>query len=86
MDLGLAILEGRADAGFAVEAVARALKLDFLPLMRERYDLLIRRRDYFEAPVQTLFAFARGSAFLARAAQMGGYDVSGLGRVQLNGP
>ena len=86
LDLGLAILEGRADAGFAVEAVARALKLDFLPLMRERYDLLIRRRDYFEAPVQTLFAFARGSAFQARAEQMGGYDVSGLGRVELNGP
>jgi excisionase family DNA binding protein len=85
-DLGLAILEGRADAGLAVEAAARTLKLDFLPLMRERYDLLLRRRDYFEAPVQTLLAFARGAAFRTRAEQMGGYDVSGLGRVHLNGP
>ncbi len=85
-DLGLAILEGRAEAGLAVEAVARALKLGFVPLMRERYDLLLRRRDYFEAPVQTLFAFAHGAAFRARAAQMGGYDVSGLGRVRYNGP
>jgi excisionase family DNA binding protein len=85
-DLGLAILEGRADAGLAVEAAARALKLDFLPLMRERYDLLLRRRDYFEAPVQMLLAFARGGAFRTRAEQMGGYDVAGLGRVHLNGP
>jgi len=85
-DLGLAILEGRADAGLAIEAVARSLKLEFLPLLRERYDLLMRRRDYFGAPVQRLFAFARGEAFAARAAQMGGYDVSGFGAVRYNGP
>jgi excisionase family DNA binding protein len=85
-ELGLAILEGRAEAGLAIEAVARALKLDFLPLLSERYDLLLRRRDYFEAPFQTLFAFARGEAFKARAQQMGGYDIGGLGRVRLNGP
>jgi excisionase family DNA binding protein len=74
------------EAGLAVEAAARTLKLDFVPLMRERYDLLLRRRDYFEAPVQALLAFARGTAFRTRAGQMGGYDVSGLGRVHLNGP
>lgn len=85
-DLGLAILEGRADAGLAVKAVARSLKLGFVPLMRERYDLLLRRRDYFEPPIQTLFAFVRGEAFRKRALEMGGYDVSGLGKVRYNGP
>jgi len=85
-DLGLAILEGRAEAGLAVEAVARSLKLEFVPLMRERYDLLVRRRDYFSPSVQSLFAFARGDIFTARAAQMGGYEVSGLGTVRYNGP
>ncbi len=85
-DLGLAILEGRADAGLAVEAAARTLKLDFLPLMEERYDLLMRRRDYFEPPMQRLFAFARGDKLSARAEQMGGYDLTGLGAVRFNGP
>ncbi len=85
-DLGLAILEGRADAGFAVEAVARQLQLDFVPLMRERYDLLVNRRDYFEPPLQSLVAFTRNQSFRARVAELGGYDVSGLGRIHLNGP
>ncbi len=85
-DLGLAILEGRAQAGLAVEAVARSLKLDFLPLLNERYDLLLRRRDYFEPPFQALLAFTRTEPFRARAAQMGGYDITGLGQVELNGP
>ena len=85
-DLGLAILEGRAEAGVAVESVARSLKLGFVPLMRERYDLLLRRRDYFEPPLQKLFAFTREDSFKKRAEAMGGYDVSGLGSVHYNGP
>jgi molybdate-binding protein len=76
----LAILEGRAEAGFAVEAVARTLKLDFLPLMRERYDLLMRRRDFFEAPLQALLAFARTEGFGRRAEQMGGMMYRSLER------
>jgi len=85
LDLGLAILEGRGDVGLAIEAVAKALKLDFLPLAEERYDLLLRRRDYFEPPMQRLFGFARSPAFAARAAAMGGYDVGDTGRVRFNG-
>lgn len=86
MDLGLAILEGRARAGVAVEAVARSLKLDFLPLMQERFDLLLRRRDYFGPAVQNLMAFARSPAFADRARRLGGYDVAGLGTVRYNAP
>ncbi len=85
-DVGLAVLEDRADAGLAVESVARQLRLEFLPLHRERYDLGLYRRDYFEPPLQALLAFCRGERFRARARDMGGYDVSGLGAVRFNGP
>ncbi len=85
-DLGLAVQEGKADAGLAVQSVAQQYKLEFLSLHRERYDLLLRRRDYFEAPVQKLLAFAASDAFKAKAADMAGYDVSGLGAVAYNAP
>ncbi len=85
-DLGRHVSEGKADAGLAVASAAHAFKLDFLGLHRERYDLLVRRRDYFEAPVRKLLAFARTGAFKARAADMAGYDTSALGRVVYNGP
>lgn len=83
-DLGLAIVEGKADAGLAVQAVARQFRLGFVRLHTERFDLVMRRRDYFEPPMQTLLAFARTPGFAARAADFGGYDVSGLGRVVWN--
>ena len=84
-DLGLAVREGKADAGLAVAAVADQYRLDFVPLRRERYDLMVRRRDYFAEPFQALLTFTRTKAFEARAGEMAGYDVGGLGRVWFNG-
>jgi putative molybdopterin biosynthesis protein len=83
-EVGLAVAEGAADAGLAVASVARSLRLDFVPLHRERFDLVIDRRAWFEPPLQRLFAFARSEEFTAKAASFGGYDVSGLGMVRWN--
>lgn len=85
-DLGQAISEGKADVGLGVRAAAHAFRLDFVPLYQERCDLLIRRRDYFEPPVQALLAFARTPAFGVRAAEMSGYDVAATGRIVWNAP
>lgn len=84
-DLAAAIREGKADAGVGIEAAARAHGLAFIPLATERLDLLMHRRDYFEPPVQALVAFARSPEMREHAAALGGYDVSGAGRVVFNG-
>jgi putative molybdopterin biosynthesis protein len=83
-DVARAILEGRADAGLAIEAAARGAGLDFVPLHRERYDLVVMRRDYFEPPVQALLAFAQSKAFKTRAKNLGGYEIGELGRIVYN--
>lgn len=83
-DLAAAIADGKADCGLAIETVARQFRLAFIPLHEERFDLAMRRRDYFEPPVQALLAFARTPGFHQRAQEFGGYDVSGCGRVGYN--
>ena len=83
-DLAAMIMDGRADAGLAV-AAAGMFRLDFVPLHRERFDLIIRRREFFEPPVQALLNFARTPAFELRAGELGGYDVSAVGEVVWNG-
>ncbi len=85
-EIALAVLNGRADVGLGLECVAREHGLGFVPLVRERFDLVIWRRMWFEEPMQRLLAFARTAPFAARAAELGGYDVSGLGRIHYNGP
>ncbi len=84
-EVAAAVADGRAEAGFGIRAEALARGLGFVPLVRERFDLVMARRDYFEPPVQTLLAFARGAVFAARAARMGGYDTEETGRVAFNG-
>jgi excisionase family DNA binding protein len=83
-DVAAAVRDGKADAGVAIEAAARAHGLDFIPLAQERLDLVLRRRDYFEPGVQALLAFARSPEMRERAATLGGYDVSATGRVVFN--
>lgn len=84
-DAALAVLDGKADAAFGLFALARQCRLGFIPVIRERFDLLLDRRSWFEDPMQTLTHFCRSNPFLAKARELGGYDVSGLGRVHFNG-
>jgi putative molybdopterin biosynthesis protein len=83
-DLALAVREGRADCGIATRAVAATRGLGFVSLIWERFDLVMRRRDYFEPGPQALFTLMRNPAFSARAAALSGYDTSESGRVVLN--
>ena len=84
-DAALAVLEGKADAALGLRAMAEQLRLGFVPLLRERFDLLVDRAAWFDPPLQRLSDFCRSSAFLARAAELAGYDVSGFGKVHFNG-
>jgi excisionase family DNA binding protein len=83
-DLAAAIHDGKADAGIAIAAAAHAHGLAFIPLATERLDLVMRRRAYFEAPMQALLAFARSAEMREHAAALRGYDLAGTGRVIFN--
>ncbi|RWB97400.1 MAG: helix-turn-helix domain-containing protein [Mesorhizobium sp.] len=83
-DVASAVADGEADCGLAVGAVAKRFGLDFVPLHRERFDIACRRRDYFERPLQELFAFTRTPAFAEKAAQLGHYGIEGTGTVRFN--
>jgi putative molybdopterin biosynthesis protein len=81
-DIAQAIRAAHADCGIATRAVANAAGLDFVPLLWERFDLVMRQRHYFRAPLQKLVRFLNGPALARRAAEMGGYDVAGAGEVR----
>jgi excisionase family DNA binding protein len=83
-DAALLVQDGSADISFGLSGVAAQLRLDFVPVMQERYDLAIDRRAWFDPPMQTLVAFCRSPAFATRAAALTGYDVSGQFRVHYN--
>ncbi|MCR9275790.1 MULTISPECIES: helix-turn-helix transcriptional regulator [Mameliella] len=79
-----AVARGEADATFGLETLARDFGLQFLPLIEEFFDLLIDRRQYFEAPIQALLNFCTGDALREQAARLGGYDIAELGKIRWN--
>lgn len=83
-DAALAVAEEQADAAFGLLSVARQLRLDFVPIISERFDLLVQRSEWFEEPFQRLFEFTNSSAFREKIANADGYDFSGLWRVHFN--
>jgi putative molybdopterin biosynthesis protein len=83
-DIATAIVEGKADAGIAVRAVAKRNNLGFVHLRWERFDLAMRRRNYFEPAVQKLMGFAASAACRDKAAELGGYDLGRCGAVNYN--
>jgi len=84
-DAALAVLEGKADAAPGLRAIAQQLRLGFVLLMRERFDILVDRAAWFDPPLQSLFAFCRSKTFMTKADELAGYDVSNLGIVHFNG-
>ena len=84
-DAALAVLEGQVDAAFGLQSVARQYRLEFIPVSRERFDLLVWRSEWFEEPFQKLLAFCQTGAFTEKVSAMDGYDSSNLGRVHFNG-
>lgn len=81
-DIAQAINAGRADCGIATRSVARATRLDFVPITWERFDLAMRYRCYFQPPLQALLNFLRTPAFAQRAEELDGYDVTDAGSVR----
>ncbi|WP_179137099.1 helix-turn-helix transcriptional regulator [Candidatus Entotheonella palauensis] len=81
LEAGLAVYRGESDVGMGIEAAARLIGLDFLPLQEERFDFVIQQQTFFTAPVQNLLALLSTPAFADLAARLGGYDIAASGRI-----
>ena len=82
LDVASRIKAGLADTGIGVRAAASIAGLDFVPLQRERYDLVIPK-DYYESSsgLQVLLDLMVTKPFRDEIEALGGYDTRQMGRV-----
>lgn len=71
---------GQADGCVATRAAARVFGLDFVPLISERYDLVIRKPHLALPAVQLLLDMLSRTAFRRELEGLGGYDTSDAGK------
>jgi putative molybdopterin biosynthesis protein len=82
--LTVASAVGRGDADVAVgnEKIARQVEnVDFVPLKKERYDLVVKKEDFDTPEVTTLLKILRSERFKNEFKAIGGYDISDIGKV-----
>jgi molybdate-binding protein len=72
---------GAADIGVAIESVALAAGLDFVPLSEERFDLVVPAEWAETPPVSRLLDALDDRSFRAEVAQLPGYDAEIAGHV-----
>lgn len=75
-----AIAAGRADTGMGILASARAFGLDFVPVAREPYDLVLRADVVDDDLLAPLWALLQRPDFRAGVEKLGGYSCAETGR------
>lgn len=83
MSVASKVARGEADVGLGVEKVALQVPgLDFIPLQKERYDLVFRQEDRNKPNFQALIQIIRSAAYRNEVEGLGGYDVSRMGEIR----
>ena len=82
LEVAAAVARGEADAGLGLRAAAEAFGLGFVPLFRERYDLVCPLARVSRPPLAALHSTLRSRAFRQRVRHLGGYDTRETGQIR----
>jgi len=83
MSVAVAVLSNTVDVGLGIYAAAKALDLEFIPVVTEQYDLVIPQVFLDMAPMQVLLDIINSGTFHQRVQSLGGYSTEKTGTVIL---
>jgi putative molybdopterin biosynthesis protein len=81
MSVAVAVLSGMVDVGLGIYAAAKALNLDFIPVVTEQYDLVIPEIYFDSENIQILLETINSTDFKKRVQALGGYSTEKTGEI-----
>jgi molybdenum cofactor synthesis domain-containing protein len=81
MAIAVDVLSGAADCGMGIFAAAKALNLDFVPMVQEQYDVIIPSSLLDMPTIQQVLETTRSEDFRKRVTALGGYDPTKSGEL-----
>lgn len=75
------IASGMADVGIGVRTAAERFKLDFIPLVRERYFFAMRTESLDEPLIRQFLAILQLPEYHARVDELPGYEATDTGKI-----
>lgn len=77
-----AVSSGEADVAIGNEKIARQVdNIDFIPIKKERYQLIVKKEDLNTHEVMTMLKIIRSATFKKEFANIGGYDTTDIGEI-----
>ena len=81
MAVATRIASGQADVGVGIEKTARLIDVDFIPLIDEQYDLVLKKTTDNEPLRSLLIETLNSDSFRGKLAAIGGYDLTKTGTI-----
>jgi putative molybdopterin biosynthesis protein len=76
------VSRGESDLGIGNEISSLSVKgVDFIPLQKERYELVIKNEDYEKPPFQTILEIINSDGFKSELKGIGRYDLEETGKI-----
>lgn len=81
LDVASAVANGHADVGIGFEKIAKLVNVDFIPVIRERYDIVLLKTPDNQRLIDTVKGILTSADFQSEVTALGDYDVSHMGQV-----
>lgn len=81
LEAGIEVLSGRADAAFGAQYIADRLDLRFVPLFKERFDMVIPEEYRYSQEATSLLSFFDQRRLLPYLKRFSGYGITQTGSV-----
>lgn len=81
LDVASAVANGRADVGIGIEKTSKLVEVDFIPLIRERFDIVLLKTPENQQLIEWVKEILNLEDFQAEVGRLGDYDVSQMGHI-----
>jgi putative molybdopterin biosynthesis protein len=82
LEVASAVARGEADIGLGNEKTSlQVTNVDFIPIQKERYDLVMKKEDINKPPFNSILEILRSNQFQSEILGIGGYDITQMGNI-----
>ncbi|MCF8000521.1 MAG: molybdopterin biosynthesis protein [Halanaerobiales bacterium] len=83
MGAAVQVAEGTADAALGIRAAASAVDLDFIPIKKEKYDIILKKKSLNDPRIKRLINIIKSSPFQKVVKELKGYDLKNSGEINI---
>lgn len=81
IDVASAVANGHADIAIGIEKISKLINVDFIPLLRERYDIVLLKTPENQQLIEVVKEILNLADFHLEVAALGDYDVTQMGQI-----